>query len=822
MLGSGQAQVSQAARLRQLNAVTGLVRHLTGEAMLLSLCPQVDPVTVAEQMTAGVDLEASPRYREVVERVLDELDLLELSGRTDWLAVPLPVSRTQQLREVWRATRSEVEAQLGLLPAPVSVAEEGRQLRQAARLAEGWPAGVGMRPASEAEILWIYGHSTRRGVLEPPLPPSPEPGEGRGRGRGAAALEEVVVREAGLPYAEPERGGEEVPGVGPFGRRWLQVATPWGESFQSLMVLSQMPEAFRFPGSEYLAALDTFDFPVDWVARLKVVPGSTAAHQAQKQAAELENQYTEYEQDPIGPPPTLDKATAAHDHYREELSDRTEVEVQAKVAMCAWGATPAEADRRASVVSAAFRDATYEISRPVGRQEELWYGMLPAARTPAVMVRNRQYLLSRGFAMAGPFSTVQLGDEQGPLFGRTTGGGARPVLVDWSRGPREEKASASAAWVGESGSGKTTAMKTAAWGVLAAGRRAGVPGARGRVVAVDRTAHQEWAQFLQACPGSTQVLEVGPQAGVSLDPLRMFSDPRLAKRFTQSFLTLLLGMPPRSEEGLAVRSAIATVVQREAPSMRGLLEELEGAGKRDTAARRAARTLAAFEDMDMSAALFDERLPALEAGRADSVVFAVHALSLPTAAELAGGVEKLEDEKVFGRAAMYLIAAVCRQMCFASPAEFCVAVWDECWWLTSSPEGLDLVLEMVRDGRKNNAAAFLASHDAEDIGPSDNRKGAIIRGLIPRKSLHRQPDQTLAKRGLEFLGLDPNDAELLQQVRYELSPLGLDPLEREARAGECIHRDLAGQISGMKVLTPPDEQIEPYLHSDPDAVLAVA
>ncbi|WP_143648813.1 ATP-binding protein, partial [Streptomyces alkaliterrae] len=628
------------------------------------------------------------------------------------------------------------------------------------------------------------------------------------------------------PYAAEvaEAAAEEaVSGVGPYARRWLQVATPWGESYQSLLVLSQMPEKFTFPGSEYLAELDRLGFPVDWVARLKVVRGSEAESKAQRQAAELEHQYEEYAEDPIGPPPTLDKATAAIDDYRQELSDRTEVEVQAMVAMCVWGQTPGEADRRAAAVSAEFKDALYEISRPVGQQEELWYGMLPGARTPSVMVRHRQYLLSRGFAMAGPFATAQLGDERGPLFGlHTTSGGARPVLVDWARGPREEAASASAAFIGESGSGKTTAMKTAVYQILAGGRRAGQPRSRGRVVVVDRTAHMEWAAFTRACPGTTQVIEIGQDAQVSLDPLRIFSDVREARRYTQSFLTLLLGIAPRSEEGLALREAIGAVLQHRRPSLKVLLGELEQRGRRDAAARRAGRALGAFEDLDMSRALFDEALPPLAAGGADAIVFAVHALSLPTAQELEAGLEKVEDEKVFGRAAMYLIAAVSRSICFSSPSEFCVAVWDECWWLTSSPEGLELVLEMVRDGRKNLAAAFLASHDPEDIGPSDSRRGAIIRGLIPRKWLFRQPDLELARRGLAFLGLNPDDPDLQTTVMTQLSPVGLSPQERQARAGECLHRDLAGRISGMKVVTPPDAAIEPHLHSDPDAIVAAA
>ncbi|MGW1090780.1 ATP-binding protein [Streptomyces sp. NPDC002596] len=65
----------------------------------------------------------------------------------------------------------------------------------------------------------------------------------------------------------------------------------------------------------------------------------------------------------------------------------------------------------------------------------------------------------------------------------------------------------------------------------------------------------------------------------------------------------------------------------------------------------------------------------------------------------------LEFEKVLGRPLMYLIAAVARETVMKEKSEFGVAVFDECWWLTSSDEGLELFLELMRDGRKHYAAA---------------------------------------------------------------------------------------------------------------------
>lgn len=281
----GQAHASAKARTARLKALESLVKKLLGESMWLSLCPQVDPYAVVRQMTEGLVL--CERYEALAHRVLDELEQLELTARTDWLAVPLAAEGWRgRVREVLRAARADMAVQLGLMPAPVTARQERARLAQARTLVTSWPATVPVRPASEAEILWMYGHAARRGVLEPLLPEPDAPRPVRGRGRGVAALEQAVLLEGGLPEA---RDGEDE-GVdaaadekrgnqGRFSRRWLEVASPWGASYQTLMALSEMPERFVFPGSEYLARLDDFVFPVDWVMRLQVTPGATGRGQ---------------------------------------------------------------------------------------------------------------------------------------------------------------------------------------------------------------------------------------------------------------------------------------------------------------------------------------------------------------------------------------------------------------------------------------------------------------------------------------------------------------------------------------------------------------
>ncbi|MFF2902349.1 ATP-binding protein [Streptomyces sp. NPDC057966] len=804
-----------AAKKRRLKALESLFKSLTGEPMLMSLCPQVDPIAVVRAMVADVDLKRSPRYEQLGHAVLDQLETMELTGRSDWLAIPLPApSHKDAVLTAFSAAKAEVALQLGLMPAPITPGEVARRTEQARRMHAQWPTGVSMRPATEAEILWIYGHSARRGLAEPFLPDGTEP-KILGRGRTVAALGDVLLAEGGADFSDRKA----VPG-NPFRRRFVQVSSEWGDSYQAILALSEMPDAFALPGAAYLQQLDDLAYPVDWTARLVITPGAKAEAKSRKRTRHLKEQAAEYQGDPAGPPAALANYEADNDEFRDRITANTrEVEIRAMVTLAVWGTTADEAQDRAAALASDFGSTDYTFARPVGKQTDLWQAMQPGCRTPQVMTGYAQYLLARDFSMAMPWCGSQLGDERGGLFGlQLASGGARPVLIDPARGPREN-ASASMAYIGELGAGKSVAMKTAVYNVLARGHQPGKPRSRGRAVIVDRTKEEEWARFAKACPGAAQVIRIDQNAEVSLDPLRLFvkDSPKVAARYCESFLTLLLGVRPMDLEGVALSEAVQAVLERPDPSMRALVDELTRRGAQDTSARDLARKLTAVSRKDLAAVVFDETLPVVDTGRADAVVFLVNSLALPKRSELASDhrIERLEFEKVLGRSLMYLIAAVARETVMRHKDEFGVAVFDECWWLTSSDEGLELLLELMRDGRKHNAAAYVGSHDPYDIGPADSEKGAIIRGLIPHRLLFRQTTRTLAERGLEFLGVDATDADLLDLVTSGLSPLGLPDEERIARAGECLYRDLSGRIGLMKVLIPMDPAVMRAIHTTP-------
>ncbi|MFG2526007.1 ATP-binding protein [Streptomyces sp. NPDC048527] len=111
---------------------------------------------------------------------------------------------------------------------------------------------------------------------------------------------------------------------------------------------------------------------------------------------------------------------------------------------------------------------------------------------------------------------------------------------------------------------------------------------------------------------------------------------------------------------------------------------------------------------------------------------------------------------------------------------------------------------------------------------SPNRHGTLTRksaqtcrsASFVGSPLFRQTNKELARRGLDFLDLDPRDPELLEMVTTRLSPLDESEVVQAQRAGECLVRDLFGRIGAMRVQMPLDPDLADVIHSDPEQARA--
>ncbi|GGN44606.1 ATP-binding protein [Streptomyces fuscichromogenes] len=792
-----------AVRDEQLAKITHLIRSLSGAPRLYGLCAQVDPGEIALRMIEGIEpAEQAPGtgrhpWVENVEAALSLLDDQEMHRRTLWLAVPLQTEGTGlQVSASVGAAWAEIAPMLGIAPVPVARREVNAYREQASRVEAALAGGLAFRPASPAEIVWMIQHALHRGLPEPLLAEAESSDLYGGQIRGGvlrspsyADLGQVRLQEGGI---DPELDdADELKSAGritrsgrtawwrlntgsPLGRRWLQVESDAGVGYQAQLALAECPPAVGQDAADLFAQLELLDFPVDYTVDLTLVPAEKARDQVRRKKNELVDQADQYDARPTGMPASLAEAARDLGELDARLSRTSvEVEVQSVTVLTVWGPTAAVCDARARALAALLGGADYRAVRPAGLQEALFTLGLPGTVRPGVVREFTQHQVSEDWALGGAFTTAEVGDPNGMFLGIDLDSGTtRPVMINVADAPKVD-ASASMGIVGDLGAGKSVLQKLIAEAVWARG---------GCAICIDRTPVREWASFARtAARGRAQIIDAA-RAEVSIDPLRMFDGPE-GRHYALSYLTLQLGIGPMSTSGEVLHHAVEQAAAGPAPSMHRVLEVLEEmaaneAGKRQDAATTLAGLVRVVATNSLARMVFDPTLPPvrLDASSAsDMIVITTTGLKLPPKAAF-DKPEVLHQqplEALIGRAVLYLIAAIARQTAFEDPERFTAVVADELYWLTSSAEGTALVHEILHDGRKHGAGLLAGSHDAEELGPD--------RGLMAYRALARTTDRERARRGLEFVGLDPSDAALVRLVTTGLSPVG-----QRGREGEFL------------------------------------
>lgn len=793
---------SRADKLKLYHETRAVLAQLRGEAMLLSLTVPIDPVATVQRMVAGVDLETRPAWVAAADAALDLLVDCDLYDRVRFLAVDLPAPTLRAgLTTAVAAASSRVTASFGLPAAQPGAVEVRRRRQQEADYFTRFGSPRLLRRATAIEIAWIYARAWRRGLWDLPLDgpdadlahgdPIHDPDKQRFavearmhgprlRGPALTALDEAVSFEGGQRENRPRGTGI---------RRYVQVASGFGASYQAAGVLADLPDSFTFPdGAEWFAAADAVADPVDWYARLRVIPNEDAKRSARRKMRQLVSQQSEWAGESAGLPTSLGKAIDALDDEQAELDASSDPLLAASMVFSVAAADSEDAERQISQLQAVFAGGEYRLARPIGDQEALYEAGKPGSLLPRVCRDFEQMITPRQLAAGNPFAGADLGDPTGVLFGISLDGGtARPVLLDPARGPATDR-SGSIAITAALGAGKSFSLKYLAWATLARG---------GQFTTLDRTEHGEWVQFAQAAPGATEIVTLTADAHVSVDPLQIFAGDD-ALQFATGFLCLLLGIGIQDVEGDVLTAAVKTVLAERNPRAAQVLTVLEERavaerGRRlgDAAELVAGRMRGRLSER-LARVIFGDG-PPLRLSHADSVILWTPGLKPPPREVLLSPElsRRLLGEQLLAQAMVYLSAAIMRKIAFTDRSRFGAMCLDEVSFLTASVEGAQLLEEGLRESRRANAAVWVAAQDVASLGEPR------LRALIPIRLAGRQGSRYAAEQALELLGMDADEEHIT--ALQEINP---DPDRQPERVGEMYLRDLDGRVGFIQVLPP--------------------
>jgi len=795
-------------KLAEHSRVRTMLAGLPDESMVLSVAARIDPGEVADGMINGIDLGQHPGWLDAVDATLDRLEAADLYRRRHYLCVQLPKkSGRAQFGNLWRSASSSVLAAWGQAPPPVPGREINAALRQADEL-EAQLGAVQLERVTAGELRWLYARSARRGLAsEPTLAGWAEP-----RMQWVARRGEPVVTSPSLaPLLDGrfQEGGDGDDEDRPLHRRFLKVTTDEGISYQTFACVADAPQRFSFPGglSEWLFVADQLPFPVDWCCRIRAIPNSQATRAATRQQRELVGQVPEYEGELSGPPPSLASAIDAVDDERAALAaNPSDPELQVAMVFSTWATSLTELEQRAKTLQRVYKGAEYHLPRPTGGQLAMFESLLPGSTTPQACHDYRQYLLPRDLAAGMPFAGSSIGDGGGMLLGASRDAGClRPVLLDPASGPKHDRDGSIAAF-GTLGSGKSYLAKRLAATTLMRG---------GKMILIDRTQAGEYVRFAQTMAEigiRSQVVTVNEGGGLLLDPLRVFT-PEAARQVATGYLGLVCGLDPTGLESAAIDQAVSNVARTGNGRLFDVLEELDrlqGTGPEFRHGRELALRLRAISNNRFGAPAWADG-PSIDTS-VDCTVVHLPNLAVPRREVLLSEhlSRKLLPEQVCSLGLLYLVAALARGIIFDEQARFASLCMDEAWALTSTLPGQQLLEEVLRDGRKHNAACWVFSQNPDDL-PHELRDLISVRFLFGLTG-------DAATSGLNWMGVDASrdNIDMIEQwaVRREVvhGPEG-DYVPHEPP--ECLMRDGAGRVGRIQVLDAETEVLRLGFESNP-------
>src|SRR5690606_25680927 len=307
---------------------TALYRALRGESLHLGLTAATDPASVVLAMIEGVDLTEREAWAAECEATLDFLEQIPIGRRVHWIAAPLANPGAKAFLEPLRASWTSLQDTLMM---PRSVPDRhavGERAAQAEALRKEMPSAFDPRPATVAEMAWMFGHAMQRGLGLDTAVPVDGSLDAEMHLSGPSVLPSALVDPAGQTDSEKKLSPLQI-----LKRPYVKVVdptTPELASYQTTLVVSDTPSGgIVYPGCEWIGRVDESGVPCDWAIRMTVRSRDEVTNRNRRAVRTLNDQFDQRsEEERAGS--SLDTTARALGEYQAVMdADELEVEVDA-------------------------------------------------------------------------------------------------------------------------------------------------------------------------------------------------------------------------------------------------------------------------------------------------------------------------------------------------------------------------------------------------------------------------------------------------------------------------------------------------------------
>lgn len=554
---------------------------------------------------------------------------------------------------------------------------------------------------------------------------------------------------------------------------YLEVETEDGISYQTFLVITQLPDEWENPGNEWLYLLQKYNIKAEVCVHIQSVDYQRALKKVDSKKQEINGQVEHISESGESIPNELYEGALYGDLIESEIKDTRAPLLFTMLQICISADSLEEMNERVEKVKDLYRDRNIVVQRPFADQVKLFMNFIPSV---AGVIKSYVMPLTT-LALASSVIGVshQLGDNEGPYIG-TTGIERKNVFLALWRACLNNK-SASASFIGNLGVGKS--FNTNLLIALSI-----VYGAYGLIID-PKGERTHWVKEFKLLEGYINLITMssGKENRGMLDPFNIYwDDMEAACELAVNMVLELCKIEYGSRQYVSLKEAVNKLkTDNRKPCMHTLTNILDHWNPSDShyeAAKDMARLIRAEKDIGMGQLLYgygNEKTIDLH-NRLNIVQ--IQDLKMP---EKDKPKKDYTSEEVVASVVMLALAQFAKKFALMNQnkeeKDFHVILMDESWMLGKTNQGQELYSFLVRMGRSLFTSTIFNGHSVEDV-PEEIRNGITYRFCF------QTTDEEEAKRMLKFLGLEVTKSNIRKI--------------QNLRNGECMMRDEDRNIEDLR------------------------
>ncbi|WP_026895926.1 ATP-binding protein [Clostridiisalibacter paucivorans] len=565
-------------------------------------------------------------------------------------------------------------------------------------------------------------------------------------------------------------------------------------SYQAFLTFSYIPDnTLIFPGAEYIYLIQDLYFPVEVMIHVEQLENREALDIVSKKEREIKDQKEHASKfNNIDDSLLHDEMTIRE--QKNELDATKEPMLLTSIVLCISDTNLKRLQEKVSFLKDLYEDMGFQVENPAGSQFKLFNEFIPGAgRYEQSYIHKLPPKTLAGSIFIG---TKNLGDSQGPYIGKL-GQLEQPIYLDTSRGPMNNK-NGNMAFIGQQGTGKSYGANNLAYQTVISG---------GKVLSIDPKGDRtNWDKDLglgKYCKVIT--LTEKQQDRGKLDPFVIYKNDLEAAGSAAVSVMSMVRQEMNDDDLTQIMGAVEYAKNQSKPCLSHTIKhfKLMYEKEEDPNYKARFRNLGEFyeglKNLTFGNLLFgtgDEETFDLETRL---TVVQIQNLTLPDKNK---EIKNYNLSERLSSALIYEIGQFAVKLVHSDRSIYKLVQLDECWVITGTEQGKELIGKLSREGRAMKAGLQLISQNTKDLDDEG------ITDHLALKFIYKSENKQEILNMLELLRLPPTEENIDLIMNLEHAK------------GECLFQDLDGRIGKMqhdimyKFLdeafdtTPPSEKIE--------------